>query len=65
LQHLHVFGLILTTAPLWCAWSWVVLVVDHVIFLAVAIAVEVEVFELLGGFGGGRLVVLEKVYKGS
>jgi hypothetical protein len=62
---LHVFGLVLAIAPLRCAGGWVVLVVDHIIFVAVAIAVEVEIFELVGGFGSGRFVVLEEVDKGS
>lgn len=60
LQQLHVLQLVLTPPVAICA----VHIVDHVAFVAVAIAVEVQSLELLGSFCGRRLEVFEEVNNG-
>lgn len=64
LQHLHVFRLG-PAASLVGIWRGVVRVIHHVVLCVVAIAIEVEVLELVGGLGGRRLEVLEKVDEGG
>ena len=64
LQHLHVFCLG-SAASLACIRGGVIRVIHHVVLCIVAIAIEIEVLQLVGGLGRRRLEVLEKVNEGS
>jgi hypothetical protein len=63
LQHIHVLEL--GWAGTLRAWRRVVCVVDHVILVVVAVAIEGQALELLLGLGRRGLEVFEEVNKGS
>jgi hypothetical protein len=63
LHLVHV--LVLRLAVACSVWCRVVRVVDHVVLVFFAIAVEIEALQLVGGFGGGGFEVLEEVDEGS
>jgi hypothetical protein len=65
LQLVHVFDLGLSIARSCAAGGWVVRVVDHVVLLLFALAIEIQPLQLVGGFGGGRLEGLEEVDEGT
>jgi hypothetical protein len=46
-------------------WRWVVCAVQHVVLWIVVISIQVEALQLIGGFGGRGLEVLEEVDEGS
>lgn len=62
LQYVHVFELRRAVA---LRRRWVVRVVDHVILVVVAIAVEVQALQLLFSLGRRGLEVFEEVNEGS
>jgi hypothetical protein len=65
LQLVHVFDLGLSIARSCAAGGWVVRVVDHVVLLLFAFAIEIQPLQLVGGFGGGRLEGLQEVDEGT
>lgn len=64
LQHVYIFGFggVALRRSIWCR---IVRVVDHIVLIAVALAIEIKILQLIDSFGGGGLEVLEKVDKSS
>lgn len=65
MQHVDVLKLLLVAMRPCSIWRWVVCAVQHVVLWIVVISVQVEALQLIGGFGGRGLEVLEEVDEGS